>query len=164
MNRWLAAGLFAVAVWAGALGISVLVAEWRDDSAGDDISKLQAEVRTLRRDLEETKPLTVKPMSANTAGVHVDVERVTDERIEFILYGPHPGGLANSFQVVDIEGSVCSAGINASPGVPLGPGDKVHMYIYFGCAADRPPKTVKLWLRRTVPPPDAATFELSPAE
>ena len=76
-----------------------------------------------------------------------------ESRAEFILEGPHPGGLGFAFKVLDEEGFLCEAGINAEVGAPLGPGEKTRVWIHYTCADGAKPDTLTL---------DGVTFEFQP--
>ena len=65
-------------------------------------------------------------------------------RVGFILEGPHQGGLAQIFGVVDEDGFVCKAGINAEVGAPLLPGEKTRFWIVYQCGEGKRPQTLSL--------------------
>ena len=52
--------------------------------------------------------------------------------------------------MLDEEGFVCDAGINAEVGTRLGPGEKTRVWIYYKCTGAARPATLTL---------DSVTFE-----
>jgi hypothetical protein len=165
MMRWGQVGLFLAVVWAGAFGISVVVAEWRSP----DVGRLRAEEAPISRTVVPTPTgLPAEPKRAPlTPGTEVSWGRarltvvgITTQldppfepgqaRVEFVLEGPHPGGFSSYFKVVDQDGFLCESGIGAEVGTPLGPGEKTRVWIVYRCAEGAKPATLSL---------DGATFE-----
>jgi hypothetical protein len=138
--------------WVGAFIISLLVAEWRDP----DLTQIESDLREIKAAVPvvvtvpdgavvTTPSVTSTPVrddetvelkvgtELDYGGAHYTVTVVRPGRVEFELEGPHPGGPAHTFKVIDDEGFVCDAGINASPAVPLAEGEKTRMYIGYTC-------------------------------
>jgi hypothetical protein len=167
--RWTRVGLFLVILWGGAFAISFLVAQWRSP----DLGQVEEQIGRLRDDVEAISSRTSVPAAPGevpapdlkraplTPGTEVTLGRaritvvsITSElgpafkpgeaRVEFILQGPHEGGLAQEFKVVDQEGFLCESGINAEVGTPLGPGEKTRVWIYYKCAEGARPNTLSL--------------------
>lgn len=150
MNGWRRWAIYTAAVRVGALIISLAVAEWREP----DLSQIESDLRELRG----ATPIVVSggsvtptpnggsitPREADSEGAHYTVSDVRPGRVEFILEGPHPGGLAQNFTVIDEEDFVCTAGINASPAAPLLEGQKAPFWIEYTCREGAKPKELRI--------------------
>jgi len=172
---WTRIGLFLVILGCGTFAISFLVTEWRSP----DVGQVEEQIGRLRGDVEaissrvsvpiaptgvptselQRAPLTpgtevaLGPARITVVGITTDLDppfKPGEVRIEFILVGPHPGALGQNFKVVDQDGFLCDAGINAEVGAPLGPGEKTRVWIYYKCAEGAKPNTLSL---------DGVTFE-----
>ena len=175
MLRWAWVGLFLVILWGGAFAISFSVTQWHSPDLGqieDQIGRLRAEVEAMDSGTSvpiaptgvPAPPFQTAPLTPGTEAA-LGLARITvvgttsqleppakpgESRVEFILEGPHPGALGQNFKVVDQEGFLCEAGINAEVGAPLGPGEKTRVWIYYKCAEGATPDTLSL---------DGVTFE-----
>ena len=175
MVRWTWVGLLLIVVWGGAFAISFLVTEWRSSDLGPverQIERLRADVQAMssrvsvpiaptetpaaelhRATLTPGTEVALGPARITVVGITSQLEppaKPGESRVEFILEGPHQGGLAQEFKVLDQEGFLCEAGINAEVGAPLGPGEKTRVWIYYKCAEGTRPNTLSL---------DGVTFE-----
>jgi hypothetical protein len=150
VNNWARWAIYTAAVWAGALIVSLLVAEWREPDLGQiesdlrEIKAAQPVVVVSDGSIVPTPFVSTTPIPSKTvelkegtevdyAGAHYTVTQVRPGRVEFILEGPHPVPLGQTFKVLDEEGFVCDAGINASPAAALAEGEKTRMYIGYTC-------------------------------
>jgi hypothetical protein len=164
---WARVGLLLAIVWGGAFAISFFATEWRSP----DLGRLRADVETLssrmtvptatggspaelkRAPLTPGTEVSLGPARITVVGITTELDppfKPGEARAEFILEGPHQGGLGFSFKVVDEDGFLCDAGINAEVGAPLGPGEKARVWIYYKCAEGAKPDTLTL---------DGVTFE-----
>jgi hypothetical protein len=168
VQRWTLVGLLLVIAWAGAFAISYVVAEWRSPDAG----QLEKKIDRLRADVDalgggaviptatgvpasELRRAPLTPGTEVALGLaHITVVGITTDldppfkpgeaRAEFILEGPHPGGLGFNFKVLDEDGFLCDAGINAEVGTRLGPGEKTRVWIYYKCTEGAKPASLSL--------------------
>jgi hypothetical protein len=151
VRRWSRIVLFLAVLWSGAFAISFFVTEWRSP----DLGRLRAQVEALSSRVTSPTatgaPIIELKRAPLTPGTEVSLglARITvvgittqldppakpgEARVEFILEGPHQGGLAFEFKVLDQDGFLCDSGINAEVGTPLGPGEKTRLWIYYKCA------------------------------
>ena len=179
MLGWTRIGLFLVILGGGMFAISFLVTEWRSPDVGqveEQIGRLRGDVAAMgnrmgvpiaptgvptselqRAPLTPGSEVALGPARITVVGItsHLDPPAKPGEsRVEFILEGPHPGALGQNFKVVDLDGFLCDAGINAEVGAPLGPGEKTRVWIYYKCAEGGTPYTLTL---------DGVTFEFPQA-
>jgi len=167
VQPWTRVGLFLVILWGGAFAISFLVTEWRSP----DLGRLRADVEALsscviapaatgvptpeakRAALTPGTEVALGPARITVVGITSQLDppfKPGEARVEFVLQGPHEGGLAQEFKVLDQDGFLCDSGINAEVGAPLGPGEKTRVWIYYKCAEGGTPDTLTL---------DGVTFE-----
>jgi len=150
--------IYTALVWAGALIISLIVAEWREPDLSqieNDLREIKAAPVVIEGDGVGTRsfvPATPVPgptvelkegAEVEYEGAHYKVTQVRPGRIEFILEGPHPGAQAYSTTAVDEEGFVCVAGAAASPGVPLLEGQKALFWIQYSCREGEKVKSIQ---------------------
>jgi len=154
VSRWIWLGLFTVALWAGAFGISVLVVEWRADTVdvaplADDIAALKADVAAVKKGLgvvpvdeptlEEPTPFLEEVVVMGRVGAVAewrglrltieDIQQVQDAYItvKFIVenVSATPQTMAGlEYGAVDHEGFSCGS-VNAPPTF-LRQGEKVR--------------------------------------
>ena len=177
MSRRIGLAVLALLLWGAAtFGLAALAAEWRQESV--DIAPLATQVSRLVSDVDEIRtvlqatptptPIAPTPSAtptptpqpqpvpltpgrqAESGGALITVEKVASGRVDFTLEGPYPGALGVTFKVVDEDGFVCEAGINAESYDTLGEGEKTRFWILYTCQPGAQPATLSL---------DGVTFE-----
>jgi hypothetical protein len=155
--NWKAVAPIILIAWGGALTIGFLVS---DRGQEDDIDALRDAIQRIENQLGITPPPesipteSIKvdclgtPAVVNTRTLAVGTEVSCDEskitvasvgtgkegRVEFILEGPHPGVLGQTFAVTDSEGFLCESGIGTQTGQPLLEGQKADFFVEFTCS------------------------------
>ena len=170
MRRWIGLALLAMLLLASAFGLSALATEWRQESVdfaplSTQVARLASEVEEIRSVLQATPtptPLAPTPSAtptprpepqpvpltpgtqAESGDALITVEKVANGRVDFTLEGPYDGALGVTFKVVDEDGFVCEAGIDAESYDTLEAGEKTRFWILYTCPPGARPATLSL--------------------